>query len=181
MTQGGNDLNWIDLGNQTQLSLNQLKAGTYSLHLKGCNSDKIWATLEQPLQFTIYPPFWKSVWAYAFYLLTALGILYWIYQFNLTRQLEKGEAQQLKSINQLKTRFFTNITHEFRTPLTIILGMAAQREHPQAMRLIQRNGQKLLHLVNQLLDLSKLDSGNLKPNYQQIEIVSFTQYIGESF
>ena len=95
--------------------------------------------------------------------------------------MEKGEAQQLKSINQLKTRFFTNITHEFRTPLTIILGMAAQREHPQAMRLIQRNGQKLLHLVNQLLDLSKLDSGNLKPNYQQIEIVSFTQYIGESF
>ena len=53
LIQGGNDLNWIDLGNQTQLSLNQLKAGTYSLHLKGCNSDKIWTTLEQPLQFTI--------------------------------------------------------------------------------------------------------------------------------
>ena len=111
----------------------------------------------------------------------ALGILYWIYQFNLTRQLEKGEAQQLKSINQLKTRFFTNITHEFRTPLTIILGMAAQREHPQAMPLIQRNSQKLLHLVNQLLDLSKLDIGAMKVQIVTGDIINYLRYITESF
>lgn len=180
LTQGG-EPNWIDLGNQTQLSLNQLEAGTYYLHLKGSNSDKIWATLDQPLQFTIHPPFWQSTWAYALYLLVFLGILYAFYQFNLSRQLEKVEVRQQKALNQLRTRFFTNITHEFRTPLTVILGMTEQKEHPQAMSLIQRNGQKLLQLINQLLDLSKLDTGNFSPNYQQIEIVSFSQYIGESF
>jgi len=97
----------------------------------------------------------------------------------LIEQLQ--QTDQLQELVRLKTRFYTNITHEFRTPLTVILGMTEQSNHPQAMALIRRNGKKLLQLINQLLDLSKLDSGVLKANYQQIEIVSFTQYIGESF
>ncbi len=99
----------------------------------------------------------------------------------MNREKEHTEALRLQELNQLKTRFFTNITHEFRTPLTIILGMAEQKDHPQAIPLIRQNGQRLLHLINQILDLSKLDAGHLKPDYQQIEIASFTQYIGESF
>lgn len=91
------------------------------------------------------------------------------------------QTNHLEELNRLKTRFFTNITHELRTPLTVILGISQQKDHPQAMNLIQRNGQKLLNLVNELLDLSKLDLGHLQPNYQQIEIVAFTKYIGESF
>ncbi len=91
------------------------------------------------------------------------------------------QTDQLQALDRLKTRFFTNITHEFRTPLTVILGMATQKNNPDTLPLIRRNGQKLLNLVNQLLDLSKLDSGHLQPNFQQIEIVSFTKYIGESF
>lgn len=91
------------------------------------------------------------------------------------------QTDQLQALNRLKTRFFTNITHEFRTPLTVILGMTEQGTHPQTMVLIRRNGQKLLNLVNQLLDLSKLDAGQLQPTYKLTEIVSFTQYVGESF
>lgn len=95
------------------------------------------------------------------------------------KQLE--QTNQLQELVRLKTRFYNNITHEFRTPLTVILGMTEQQGHPQAMSLIRRNGKKLLQLINRLLDLSKLDSGFVKANYQLIEIVSYTQYIGESF
>lgn len=96
----------------------------------------------------------------------------------------------------MKTRFFTNITHEFRTPLTIILGMTdrlrtgisttetsdkEKNTWSVGLDLIDRNGKKLLQLINQLLDLSKIDSANLKADYQLKEVVSFVQYVGESF
>ncbi|MEM9888190.1 MAG: ATP-binding protein [Bacteroidota bacterium] len=98
-------------------------------------------------------------------------------------ELEKEQLQaaHLKALNQIKTRFYTNITHEFRTPLTVIQGMTEQQEHPKAMQLIRRNSAKLLNLINQLLDLSKLDAGSLKINYKQIEVVSYIQYISESY
>ena len=106
------------------------------------------------------------------------------------------QTDRLEALDQLKTRFFTNITHEFRTPLTVILGIADQlgigswvnkvnaKERvrlAEGFEMISRNGNKLLRLINQLLDLSKLDNQKLKPNYQPKEVVSFIQYVGESF
>lgn len=111
--------------------------------------------------------------------------------------IEKLEqTTKLEKMDEVKTRFFTNITHEFRTPLTVILGMTDQLgtgtwtdkmsvkekdRHSNGLDLIDRNGKKLLQLINQLLDLSKIDSLNLKANYQLKEVVSFVQYVGESF
>ncbi|MEM8525594.1 MAG: ATP-binding protein [Bacteroidota bacterium] len=172
---------WIDLKENNQVSLNQLAAGTYYFYLKGRNSDQIWTELEQPLKIIIHPPFWQTTWAYLFYALLTIGGIYYFYRFNLKRQLERQEAQQLQEVNTLKSRFYTNITHEFRTPLTVILGMNQEKHNPKAKELIDRNSKKLLQLINQILDLSKLDAGSLKADYQQIEIVSYTQYIGESF
>ncbi|MEL6942045.1 MAG: histidine kinase dimerization/phospho-acceptor domain-containing protein, partial [Bacteroidota bacterium] len=133
------------------------------------------------MKIIIHPPFWQTIWAYMLYILLIGGSMYAFYRFNLSRQLARQEAIQLQEVNQLKSHFYTNITHEFRTPLTVILGMNRQKDNPKAQDLIERNGKKLLELINHLLDLSKIDTGNLKVNYQQIEIVSFTQYIGESF
>ncbi len=102
-------------------------------------------------------------------------------------QSEKAEALRLKELDEVKTKLYTNITHEFRTPLTVILGMAQQViEHPkvhlrEGLNMIIRNGQNLLTLVNQMLDLSKLESGKLSLYYQQADIVSFLEYIVESF
>jgi signal transduction histidine kinase len=111
--------------------------------------------------------------------------------------IEKLEqTTKLEKMDEVKTRFFTNITHEFRTLLTVILGMTDQlgigswtakmsgKEKDRlanGLDLIDRNGKKLLQLINQLLDLSKIDSANLKANYQLKEVVSFVQYAGESF
>jgi len=172
---------WISNDNNTRVSLNRLRSGTYYFHIKGCNSDKIWTELAQPLKIIVHPPWWQTEWAYLLYVLIISGTVYYFYRFNLSRQLAKQEATQIKALNQLKSRFYTNITHEFRTPLTVILGMNQEKDNPKAQDLIERNGKKMLQLISQLLNLSKIDTGNLNVHYQQIEIVSFTQYIGESF
>jgi signal transduction histidine kinase/DNA-binding response OmpR family regulator len=100
----------------------------------------------------------------------------------LLQEKKQLEADRLQELNEFKTRFYTNITHEFRTPLTVIMGMAEQiKNHPQEKNLIQRNSADLLRLINQLLDLSKLESGSLtlKPVHNDINV--FLQYLTESF
>lgn len=109
----------------------------------------------------------------------------------LLQEKKQAETEQLQQLNEFKSRFFTNITHEFRTPLTVILGMSEQmlRDGPaskypvaiaQPLVLIKRNGENLLRLVNQILDLAKLESNTLKMNFIQGDILAFTRYIAES-
>ncbi len=96
-------------------------------------------------------------------------------------------ALRLQELDAVKTRLYTNITHEFRTPLTVILGMAHQiMDKPKeyltdGLKMIVRNGQSLLNLVNQMLDLSKLEAGKLSLHYQQGDVVNYVRYITESF
>lgn len=101
---------------------------------------------------------------------------------------EQQEALRLKELNQFKNRFFTNITHEFRTPLTVILGLAGEGERspglpspPNTWNLIRRNGSHLLRLINQLLDLSKLETGKLPIQWVQVNAVDYVRYLTESF
>ena len=92
------------------------------------------------------------------------------------------EADRLKELNAFKARFYTNITHEFRTPLTVIMGIAENiTNHEQEKTLIRRNSQNLLRLINQLLDLSKLESGTLALNWVHQDIIVYLQYLTESF
>ncbi len=100
----------------------------------------------------------------------------------LIQEKKQVEAKRLQELNDFKTRFYTNITHEFRTPLTVILGMSEQiAGHPQETKLIQRNGANLMRLVNQLLDLSKLESGSMRLNLVHGDIIVYLQYLTESF
>ncbi len=100
---------------------------------------------------------------------------------------QEVEARRLQEIDAFKSRFFTNITHEFRTPITIILGMADRiKEEPQkwftdGLEMIKRNGQSLLHFINQILDLSKVDAGAMRTNMVHGDIVPFLQYLVHSF
>ena len=125
------------------------------------------------------------------YVLSLIGLIFAIYRFQLNRQLARRENQRLKELDGFKTRLYTNITHEFRTPLTVILGMSRQLELDAAVlspskiqeksSFIRRNGQNLLNLVNQMLDLSKVENNQLKVNYIQGNIVRYVRYITESF
>ena len=160
--------------------------GDYIFEVRAMNGDGVWSsTLAYP--FTIRPPWWHTWWAYLCYALIFGGSIIALYRFQLHQKLKKTERLRLQELNAFKTKFYTNITHEFRTPLTIILGMAQQLlESPgthfsKGLNMIIRNGQNLLSLVNQMLDLSKLESRKLQLCYQQSDVVSFIRYITESF
>ncbi|HOW32241.1 MAG TPA: HAMP domain-containing sensor histidine kinase, partial [Bacteroidales bacterium] len=118
---------------------------------------------------------------------TLLLILNNINQKKKLAEVKQAEAVRLTELDELKTKFFTNITHEFRTPLTVILGMAdLMKEQPQkwlndgALK-IKSNADRLLHLVNQMLDLSKLEAGAMTLHLQQGDMMAYLHYIVESF
>jgi signal transduction histidine kinase/DNA-binding response OmpR family regulator len=117
-------------------------------------------------------------------LLSIIAVL--LYRNSLQNQksnrILSQQKQGLKELNDFKTRFFTNITHEFRTPLTVIMGMSDNlKNNPQEKKLIQRNSQNLLRLINQLLDLSKLESGKLDLNLVHRDLIVYLEYLTESF
>ncbi|MFO7670527.1 MAG: hybrid sensor histidine kinase/response regulator, partial [Bacteroidales bacterium] len=97
------------------------------------------------------------------------------------------ESSRLKELDDMKTKIYTNITHEFRTPLTIILGMADQiavnpaKSLNEGLQMIKRNGKNLLHLVNQMLDLAKFEAKAMTTNYSQEEIISYIRYLFHTF
>jgi len=115
---------------------------------------------------------------------------YFAYRFQLRRRLAEKEAYRLQELNTFKSRLFTNITHEFRTPLTVILGTTDQLktdgeaenpEHKKAkLNLIARNGERLLRLVNQILDLAKIENNSFQFNYVQGDVLPYLRYLTES-
>ncbi len=112
---------------------------------------------------------------------------YALLESQLLQEKKQAEADRLRELDDFKSRFFTNITHEFRTPLTVIMGMSEQlsKAEPDTgkrgkLGLIQRSGQNLLRLVNQILDLAKLESGSMQMRYIQGDVLAFTRYIAES-
>ncbi|MEO7310466.1 MAG: ATP-binding protein [Chitinophagaceae bacterium] len=190
----GIDKTWVESGTRRTATYLHLPAGNYTFRVQGSNSQGIWSDKITELQITVLPPWWRSWWAYGVYLLlVGLGIrAYFKFTINrakLRQQLhyEQLEATRVKELDTLKTRLYTNITHEFRTPLTVILGMAQQvKTEPEkhlgnGMEMIIRNGESLLKLVNEMLDLSKLESGKMALQSVQGDVVTFLRYIVESF
>ncbi|MEO1259942.1 MAG: ATP-binding protein [Bacteroidota bacterium] len=166
------DKNWRKIEGDPRAIYANVPPGMYRFKVRGANQFGIWGD-EASLNVVIKTPWWKSWWAYILYGLLALLLIFLIYRSQLNKRLAENETVRLKELHATKSRLYTNITHEFRTPLTIIMGMAKQiRENPKAhldngLDLIGRNGQQLLGLVNQLLDLSKLEGGKmeLKPTH----------------
>jgi len=178
--------NWNAPTLSNEVTYGNLPWGDYTFKVKAMNGDGVWSdTLLYP--FAIRPPWWRTWWAYLFYAAVISSSIIAFYRFKLNQRLQRAEALRLKELDAIKTKLYTNITHEFRTPLTVILGMADQLlDNPKAhfkegMNMIIRNGQDLLKLVNQMLDLRKLESGKLNLKYHQADIVSFLRYIAESF
>lgn len=190
----GADKDWVESGPRRTATYLHLPPGNYIFKVQGSNSQGIWSDKIASLKITVLPPWWRSIWAYICYgLLLAIGIrAYWKFSVNRARlksqlNFEQREAKRIKEVDSLKTQLYTNITHEFRTPLTVILGMAQQvinkpGEHfDNGMNMIIRNGESLLKLVNEMLDLSKLETGKMSLQLVQGDIINFLRYIVESF
>lgn len=187
----GAEPEWAHRGFEHTAQYLNLAPGTYLFKVKAANSDGIWNDVPATLRIVIHPPWWASWWAYALYLLLAAGAAYGFYQIQLRRRLDHAETMRLQELDQVKTRLYTNITHEFRTPLTVILGVTEQVKHyltqhqaqaqASLLETVQRNGSQLLQLINQLLDLSKLEAGSMRLQLQHGDVVIFIKYITESF
>ncbi|MVM35203.1 helix-turn-helix domain-containing protein [Spirosoma sp. HMF4905] len=173
---------------------NSLPSGHYIFRVKARDSRGRWHPNELAVKVVVYPPWWATWWAYLTYFLLLSGLAFAIYSFLKKRlllqnelQLRQEEAHRLKELDQFKSRLYTNLTHEFRTPLTVILGMIGQiRDQPkkhleEGTRLIENNSQNLLRLVNQLLDLSKLENKSFQLHMQFGNIAPYLRYVIESF
>jgi signal transduction histidine kinase/ligand-binding sensor domain-containing protein/DNA-binding response OmpR family regulator len=182
----GFDKEWNYSGNQRTATYTNLDPGQYVFRVKGSNNDGVWNEKGASVHIRIVPPWWKTTWAFLFYVLFVGGFSYGIWRFELNRARMKHElalehlhAEKLEELDQMKTRFFTNITHEFRTPLTLIIGPIKQMLINEAagqlkdqLQMILRNSQKLFRLINQLLDLAKLEAGYMPLRCQKTNIVA---------
>jgi signal transduction histidine kinase/DNA-binding response OmpR family regulator/ligand-binding sensor domain-containing protein len=190
----GADKDWIESGPRRTATYLHLPPGKYTFKVQGSNSQGIWSDKINELRITVLPPWWRTWWAYAAYILVIILAIRAYFKFSINRAklrsqlfVEQNEAKRAKELDTLKTQLYTNITHEFRTPLTVILGMAHQvankpDEHLKSgTEMIIRNGENLLNLVNEMLDLSKLESGKMSLQLVQGDVINFLRYIVESF
>jgi len=176
------DHEWREVGNQRSAYYNTLPPGNYTFRVKAANSYGIWSRTGDSIQFEILPPWWRTWWAYTLAGLVVLVLIASLWKYELQRHLTKAEARRLKKLDAVKTKLYTNITHEFRTPLTIISGMADQiAGHQVSKEMIQRNSRKLLRLVNQMLGLAKIEAGNTTLNMIRADVIVFLKYLVESF
>ncbi len=158
---------WIDLGTQHQINLSGLSPGNYELMIKSCNADHTCMETPFVLPIRIKPPWFLRWWALACWALVLVILIrtYLIFQrksFLMNQELlyEKKEANRLRELDKTKSRFFTNVSHEFRTPLTVIGGMARQiKGSAEQKEIILKNTQRLQRQINHILDLGKLESG----------------------
>ncbi|MDF1695127.1 MAG: ATP-binding protein [Saprospiraceae bacterium] len=191
--EGAGD-SWVEKGTSRSATFLNLQPGNYTFRVQGTNSQGIWSGNTAELDIQILPPWWKNWWAYLAYISIiiagiALYFRFWINRAKLRQQLtyEKRETDRVKELDALKTQLYMNMTHEFRTPLTIILGMTKQvqnnpKEHfTSGLNMIARNGENLLNLVNKMLNLSKLESGKMKLDLVHGDIILFLRNIVESY
>jgi signal transduction histidine kinase/DNA-binding response OmpR family regulator len=189
------DDDWIDAGSQRNATYTNLNAGEYVFRVTACNRDGIWNEEGASLKIIIPPPFWASWWAYSLYVMFAFGLLYGVRRYELNRthlknqvKLDEVKLKEREETDKMKSRFFANISHEFRTPLTLILGptekilsKSADDETQKQLSLVKRSANRLLGLINQLLDLSKLEEGKLELRTSKSNIVPFIKGLTMSF
>ncbi|MEM7105913.1 MAG: ATP-binding protein [Bacteroidota bacterium] len=190
---------WTLIGNKPYLSLNDLPAGNYNLLIKGTDGQGNWTKNSLIVNIRAADFFYKQTWFYLSGLLLIVGLsLLWISRLRKEvskatrvivkdKQVIEEQAAKLKELDEAKSKFFTNISHEFRTPLTVISGMIDQvRDKPdqwldKGSEIIKRNAASLLDLINQILDLRKLESDSLKVQNVQGDIIPYLSYLADTY
>lgn len=187
---------WLELDPKSRLAtFTNLNAGEYIFKVITSADGEQWSAPVTLLKIVIRPPFWLTGWAYAFYIL-CVGVLLLTVRFMERRrqytrfvlQQEREEARRLKELDQLKTKFFTNVSHEFRTPVSLIISpieKLAREERDPARKmhldLVHRNARRLLNLVNQLLDFRKIDTRSLQLQNTEGDIMAQVEDHARSF
>lgn len=181
-----------------EVTYSHLAPGTYNFELQASNGDHIWNSNTRKLQIVITPPFWATWYAYIFYGILIILTLLQILRTNKRRierrymvELAHLEKKKSEDLLEMKTRFFTNISHEFRTPLTLILSpiqtllndpeLAKHKKWAKALPIMEHNGKILMRLINELMNFSKLEKNKLKLSLSQNDFIQVSQTICNQF
>ncbi|TKB99079.1 hybrid sensor histidine kinase/response regulator transcription factor [Pedobacter cryophilus] len=188
--------NWVNAGRRRSVTYTNLPPGDYTLEVKASNSDNIWNSKGAQLEITVLPPPWKTWWAYLIYISIFLFLLWLSRSIGLGRVMLKNKLEMAnislkreREITDIKSKLFTNISHEFRTPLTLMIGPLDDLSRNQELNNgvkktvtnVQDQAKRLLNLVTQLLDFQKAESDQLTLNETKSNIVSFSREIFSSF
>lgn len=189
------DRDWQDAGNRREAYYTNVPPGEYVFEVKGMDNGGEWSSKQASIHLIIHPPWYASVWAYLLYALFIAGVVFWAFQTMLNRErlqsklmLEHMELSKMQELDHMKSSFFANISHEFRSPLTLILGpLKAMLEsndfriNREQVSMMLRNAENLLNLINQLLELSKLESGKMRLELVTSDVVTFLKPVVHSF
>lgn len=191
----GYDKEWIVTdGEHNYAFYSHIPPGKYTFLVKAVNSDEIWSENQERVEIAITPAWYRSDLAYILYMLLIAGLCGWgaylvRIRMRLSRELkfEIMRRENDRLLNQAKTTFFTNISHEFKTPLSLILGPIEQlldgsNERQRALLLtIRQNAERLLRLINQIMDMRKIDNHMMKVNLSMGDLAAFCEEIFDSF
>jgi len=190
------DNHWIEAGTQNYAAYTKIPAGNYVFEVIACNNDNLWNNKPARLKINISPPIWFSWYAYIGYCILLGLIFFFIRKELLQRQRYKKELllerlihESEAQVHEMKLRFFTNISHEFRTPLTLIaspvnLLLAKYNFEPivkEHLLTMQRNSKRLLRLINQLIDIRKLELGRAVFHPQYTDLITLCKEVISCF
>ncbi len=182
------DKGWSTPSGLNFASYKNLEPGTYRLHVKACNATGQWGNQEAVLEIVIVPPFWQTTWAYCIYVLLVMGTCYLIYRIvrNTTELQNKIKVEE--QLTEYKLTFFTNISHEFRTPLTLIQAALEKmqinkipKELVYPVKVMDKNTNRMLRLINQLLEFRKMQHNKLHLSLEKTDVIAFLYEIYLSF
>jgi signal transduction histidine kinase/CheY-like chemotaxis protein/ligand-binding sensor domain-containing protein len=186
----GYDKEWIEASyKESSASYSNLPYGTYELYVSAANNNGLWSDVERKLTITILPPWWLRKIAFVGYFILLVLLIYVFY--NVIKRLTKLKNDFLiqEQVNQMKLQFFTNISHEFRTPLTLILspledllsGSVPQGNTQRLYQTMHKNTTRLLNLVNELMDFRKAEMGGMRLSVTPIDVVLLINEIASQF
>ncbi len=185
----GFDKEWTYVDKQRFATYTNLPKGDYVFRVKSTNSDGVWVNNVRSLKITILPSFWETPWAYILYFIFLLAIILVAVYILFTIYRLKNEVSVEQQVSDIKLRFFTNISHELRTPLTLIAGpveFVLKNSHlpedaREQLHLVKLNTDRMLRLVNQILDFRKIQNKKMKMQVQEIDVVPFIRRIMNNF
>jgi signal transduction histidine kinase/ligand-binding sensor domain-containing protein/CheY-like chemotaxis protein/AraC-like DNA-binding protein len=191
----GFDKEWNYAGAQNTAYYMNLDPGDYIFRVKASNNDGIWSKEDTSIRIHVRPPLWRTPLAYILYVLLAGGLLWYSRHRGVARierkfalEQERQEYRRAQELDRLKLKFLTNLSHEFRTPISLITGPVEQLLTEQntgpthdKLEMIRRNARRLLNLVNQLLDFRKMEEQELKLQASPGELVGFVKEIWQTF